>query len=89
MAVTFDKVYVNVGGDFDPATGQFRCRVPGAYFFSFTAGKAPHKSLSVMLVRNRDEVQALAFDEQRRPGTRRAASQSAMLQLDYGAWGSG
>ncbi|XP_040115209.1 complement C1q tumor necrosis factor-related protein 4 [Oryx dammah] len=84
MAVTFDKVYVNVGGDFDPATGQFRCRVPGAYFFSFTAGKAPHKSLSVMLVRNRDEVQALAFDEQRRPGSRRAASQSAMLQLDYG-----
>ncbi|XP_036282010.1 complement C1q tumor necrosis factor-related protein 4 [Pipistrellus kuhlii] len=84
MAVTFDKVHVNIGGDFDAATGQFRCRVPGAYFFSFTAGKAPHKSLSVMLVRNRDEVQALAFDEQRRPGSRRAASQSAMLQLDYG-----
>ncbi|XP_013369504.1 PREDICTED: complement C1q tumor necrosis factor-related protein 4 [Chinchilla lanigera] len=84
MAVTFDKVLVNIGGDFDAATGRFRCRVPGAYFFSFTAGKAPHKSLSVMLVRNRDEVQALAFDEQRRPGTRRAASQSAMLQLDYG-----
>uniref|UniRef100_A0A8C2VXK3 Complement C1q tumor necrosis factor-related protein 4 n=1 Tax=Chinchilla lanigera TaxID=34839 RepID=A0A8C2VXK3_CHILA len=83
MAVTFDKVLVNIGGDFDAATGRFRCRVPGAYFFSFTAGKAPHKSLSVMLVRNRDEVQALAFDEQRRPGTRRAASQSAMLQLDY------
>ncbi|XP_004708497.2 complement C1q tumor necrosis factor-related protein 4 [Echinops telfairi] len=81
MAVTFDKVYVNIGGDFDAARGQFRCRVPGAYFFSFTAGKAPHKSLSVMLVRNRDEVQALAFDEQRRPGARRAASQSAMLHL--------
>ncbi|XP_057604407.1 complement C1q tumor necrosis factor-related protein 4 isoform X2 [Hippopotamus amphibius kiboko] len=83
-AVTFDRVYVNVGGDFDPASGRFRCRVPGAYFFSFTAGKAPHQRLSVMLVRNRDEVQALAFDEQRRPGARRAASQSALLQLAYG-----
>lgn len=84
MPVTFDRVSVNIGGDFDAATGRFRCRVPGAYFFSFTAGKAPRRSLSVMLVRNRDEVQALAFDEQRRPGTRRAASQSALLQLAYG-----
>ncbi|XP_051821132.1 complement C1q tumor necrosis factor-related protein 4 [Antechinus flavipes] len=83
MAVTFDKVYVNIGGDFDPATGTFRCRVPGAYYFSFTVGKYPQKSLSVMLVRNRNEVQALAFDEQQRP-ERKAASQSAMLQLDYG-----
>ncbi|XP_043827180.1 complement C1q tumor necrosis factor-related protein 4 [Dromiciops gliroides] len=83
MAVTFDKVYVNIGGDFDPGTGMFRCRIPGAYYFSFTVGKYPQKSLSVMLVRNRNEVQALAFDEQQRP-ERKAASQSAMLQLDYG-----
>ncbi|XP_038620712.1 complement C1q tumor necrosis factor-related protein 4 [Tachyglossus aculeatus] len=83
MAVTFDKVYVNIGDDFDPKSGLFRCRVPGAYYFSFTVGKYPQKSLSVMLVRNRNEVQAVAFDEHQR-ADRKAASQSAMLQLDYG-----
>ncbi|KAM3869978.1 complement C1q tumor necrosis factor-related protein 4 [Diretmus argenteus] len=79
-AVTFNKLLVNMGGDFNPDTGHFRCRIPGAYYFSYSMGKYPKKMLSVILVKNREEVQAIAYDDYRKKG-RKVESQSIMISL--------
>uniref|UniRef100_A0A3Q2PUH8 Complement C1q tumor necrosis factor-related protein 4 n=1 Tax=Fundulus heteroclitus TaxID=8078 RepID=A0A3Q2PUH8_FUNHE len=86
MTVTFDTVYVNIGGDFDAKAGLFRCRIPGAYYFSFTVGKFPHKDLSVMLMKNRNEVQAIVYEENAARGAffLCPTDQSVMLQLEFG-----
>ncbi|XP_067856105.1 complement C1q tumor necrosis factor-related protein 4-like [Heptranchias perlo] len=82
-AVTFDKLLVNIGNDFHPHTGRLICRIPGAYYFAFTVGKYPKKMLSVMLMKNGHEVQAIVFNEHRQKN-RKVQSQSLMLKLDVG-----
>uniref|UniRef100_A0A3B3TE45 C1q and TNF related 13 n=1 Tax=Paramormyrops kingsleyae TaxID=1676925 RepID=A0A3B3TE45_9TELE len=62
-AVTFDRLLLNIGHDLNPDTGVFRCCISGTYSFSYTVGKFPKKPLSVMLVKNRQEVQPLVYND--------------------------
>ncbi|KAJ8381268.1 hypothetical protein SKAU_G00020460 [Synaphobranchus kaupii] len=80
QAVTFDRLLVNIGNDFNPETGRFHCRIPGTYYFAFTVGKFPRKLLSVMLVKNGQEVQTMVYDGHRRKD-RKVQSQSVMVSL--------
>lgn len=55
--IPFDKIFVNLANGFDIETSEFIAPTSGVYFFSYNVGKFPRKKLSVMLMKNVNEVQ--------------------------------
>lgn len=55
--IKFDKIFVNLGNGFNLTTSEFKASVKGVYYFSFNVGKFPEKILSVIMMKNVNEVQ--------------------------------
>ena len=50
--IPFNRMYTNVGGNFDAATSTFVCRIPGVYVFETTILAFPGKFAQVVIVKN-------------------------------------
>lgn len=82
-SLSFDHVYLNEGGGFDPVSGMFTAPMRGIYEFSFSGGALPHKKLSLQLMKNHFEVQTLAYDGHRKKNPH-VQSQNILLELNVG-----
>ncbi|XP_009860967.3 complement C1q tumor necrosis factor-related protein 4-like [Ciona intestinalis] len=80
-AVSFDHEFVNTGGHFNLKQGIFIAPVSGSYEITFTGGGLPHRKMSLLLMKNNFEVQALAYDGHTR-GNPRVQHQNLILELE-------
>ncbi|KAK3097447.1 hypothetical protein FSP39_009703 [Pinctada imbricata] len=78
--LVFANVIANVGGDYDPTTGTFTCRVPGLYQFSWMIHQTKGRANShFYLVRNNDVVFTMYHT-----GSNDNIACTTYLQLKYG-----
>jgi len=78
QTVTFDKEFVNEGGDFDLKNGRFIVKFSGIYFFTYTVQSYLDKFLGVQLMKN-NEAQVILYANS--IPRRIMQSQNVMLKL--------
>lgn len=78
--IAFDKTFVNIGNGFDIENAEFTAPTNGVYYFSYNVGKFPRKKLSVMLMKNFNEVQSIIYNDNKNRA-REIQGQSLMLEL--------
>lgn len=54
--ITWPEVKINIGGDYNPVTGMFTCRIPGVYMFTTTVDSHPPTNIDVAI--QHDEIAA-------------------------------
>ena len=63
--IVFDRVYTNVGNDYNPYTGVFTCRVPGFYVFYVHTLAEPGKHVETVMVKNQQVMaHTYAYDKE-------------------------
>jgi len=82
-AVVFDNILLNIGDCYDAFTGEFIAPRDGVYEFTFSGSGTPDKRLSLQLMKNKYEVQVLAYDGNQRKH-HNTQKQNILLQLQPG-----
>nr|AQN67645.1 complement C1q tumor necrosis factor-related protein 6 [Homo sapiens] len=81
QTLLFERVFVNLDGCFDMATGQFAAPLRGIYFFSLNVHSWNYKETYVHIMHNQKEAVILYAQPSERSIMQ---SQSVMLDLAYG-----
>ncbi|XP_070568374.1 complement C1q tumor necrosis factor-related protein 5-like [Ptychodera flava] len=82
-AVTYDKVYTNMGDGYDMSTGKFTCSVGGVYFFMITALRNNANNMFACLMKNSTQLPCIyvSHSSSRSHGS---ASNSVIIDLGQG-----
>ncbi|XP_070575276.1 complement C1q and tumor necrosis factor-related protein 9-like [Ptychodera flava] len=81
--VTYQKIYTNMGNNFDITTGKFTCSVSGVYFFMISAIRKNDHTMFLCLMKNDEKLPCIyaAHSASRNYGS---ASNSVIIDLQHG-----
>lgn len=80
--IGFEVMKLNIGGDFNPTTGLFTCRIPGLYYFTFNFYPVHNAEGMVDVYLTHNGVNVAYLYVQGGTSARISGSQSTILDLD-------